>query len=63
MVFRKDSKIDAFQRQISALRQQLGTVPEELEEDEQYEPAESEFLDEPTGRGASVGLPRTMRES
>ncbi len=29
MVFRKDSKIDAFQRQISALRQQLGPNPEE----------------------------------
>jgi cytoskeletal protein CcmA (bactofilin family) len=29
MVFRKDSKVDAFQRQISALRQQLGGEPED----------------------------------
>ncbi len=29
MVFRKDSKIDAFQRQISALRQQLGPNPDD----------------------------------
>lgn len=36
MVFRKDSKVDAFQRQISALRQQLGGDPG----DYPYEPVE-----------------------
>jgi cytoskeletal protein CcmA (bactofilin family) len=36
MVFRKDSKIDAFQRQISALRQQLGTVPNEADDEPFY---------------------------
>ncbi|MFT4038461.1 MAG: polymer-forming cytoskeletal protein [Thermomicrobiales bacterium] len=30
MVFRRDSKVDAFQRQISALRNQLGSEPAEL---------------------------------
>lgn len=43
MVFRKDSKIDAFQRQISALRHQLGTSggnPGDPAEAEEY-PAES----------------------
>jgi cytoskeletal protein CcmA (bactofilin family) len=30
MVFRRDSKVDAFQRQISALRNQLGNDPAEL---------------------------------
>ncbi len=29
MVFKKDSKLDAFQRQIGALRQQLGPNPDE----------------------------------
>ena len=32
MVFRKENKVDAFQRQISALRQQLGTGEEGLED-------------------------------
>jgi cytoskeletal protein CcmA (bactofilin family) len=31
MVFRKDNKVDAFQRQISALRQQLGSGDEAME--------------------------------
>ncbi len=34
MVFRKESKVDAFQRQISALRQQLGDSHEAPEEEE-----------------------------
>jgi cytoskeletal protein CcmA (bactofilin family) len=37
MVFRKESRADSFQRQISALRQQLGT---DQEEDEFYDDAE-----------------------
>ena len=41
MVFRKDSKIDAFQRQISALRQQLGTVPNEADDEALYDDHES----------------------
>jgi cytoskeletal protein CcmA (bactofilin family) len=32
MVFRRDSKVDAFQRQLSALRNQLGNDPAELPE-------------------------------
>jgi cytoskeletal protein CcmA (bactofilin family) len=56
MVFRKDSKIDAFQRQISALRQQLGTVPGEHEEDDQYEAADVEHVEELPSRGGAVGL-------
>jgi cytoskeletal protein CcmA (bactofilin family) len=36
MVFRKESKVDAFQRQISALRQQLGDSPE-TQGEEEYE--------------------------
>jgi cytoskeletal protein CcmA (bactofilin family) len=32
MVFRRDSKVDAFQRQLSALRNQLGNEPAELPE-------------------------------
>jgi cytoskeletal protein CcmA (bactofilin family) len=54
MVFRKDSKIDAFQRQISALRQQLGTVPEEPEDEPVYS-AEPEPVAEPAPRTASNG--------
>ena len=37
MVFRKESRADSFQRQISALRQQLGT---DQEDDEFYDDAE-----------------------
>ncbi len=37
MVFRKESRADSFQRQISALRQQLGT---DQEDDELYDDAE-----------------------
>ena len=42
MVFRKDSKIDAFQRQISALRQQLGTVPNEADDEPLYDDREAD---------------------
>lgn len=43
MVFRKDSKVDAFQRQISALRQQLGPNP-----DDSTAPAvEERYADDP----------------
>jgi cytoskeletal protein CcmA (bactofilin family) len=55
MVFRKDSKIDAFQRQISALRQQLGTVPEDQEEEESYAAVQAEPIDEPAPRAAANG--------
>ena len=34
MVFRKENKVDSFQRQISALRQQLGTPEDEAGEDD-----------------------------
>ena len=37
MVFRKESKVDAFQRQISALRQQLGSEEETMGVDEERE--------------------------
>ena len=40
MVFRKESKVDAFQRQISALRQQLGTGEGEGEEGQGFEEGE-----------------------
>ena len=46
MVFRKESKVDAFQRQISALRQQLGTdeIPDEdRDEDSYYDEPEPEL--------------------
>ncbi len=33
MVFRRDNKVDAFQRQMSALRQQLGSSEEEVSDD------------------------------
>ncbi|MBA2518185.1 MAG: polymer-forming cytoskeletal protein [Chloroflexia bacterium] len=46
MVFRKESKVDAFQRQISALRQQLGS------EDEAVETADDHGLYDP---GAESG--------
>jgi cytoskeletal protein CcmA (bactofilin family) len=52
MVFRRDSKIDAFQRQISALRHQLGG------EHEEFEFGGPEFLDRRTSRndGHLAGL-------
>ena len=34
MVFRKESKVDAFQRQISALRQQLGDSHETADDED-----------------------------
>lgn len=39
MVFRRDSKVDAFQRQISALRQQLGGEHDDLVQPEPEPPA------------------------
>jgi len=47
MAFRRDSKIDAFQRQISALRNQLGG------EQEEFELATSELLERRSQRGES----------
>lgn len=52
MVFRKDSKVDAFQRQISALRQQLGGDPgdfsfEPVDRSRSLEPAEPYLRDLP----------------
>jgi cytoskeletal protein CcmA (bactofilin family) len=47
MVFRKDSKIDAFQRQISALRQQLGPVPGEHEDEALYDDRDVDQTEEP----------------
>lgn len=47
MVFRRDTKVDAFQRQISALRQQLGTSDEADQplDDRSYD---ASAVDEPT---------------
>jgi cytoskeletal protein CcmA (bactofilin family) len=59
MVFRKDSKIDAFQRQISALRQQLGTVPEEQEDIALYA-AEADPIEESVPRGTANGSAAAM---
>lgn len=61
MVFRKDNKVDAFQRQISALRQQLGTG-EDAEEESQpaaegrtpvERPAPTDSFQRPGGYGAT----------
>ncbi len=45
MVFRKESKVDAFQRQISALRQQLGGADEAEDEDRTEERAVAPYDD------------------
>lgn len=50
MVFRKENKVDAFQRQISALRQQLGTPEDELD-------------DRGDDRGEEYAAPSGSRES
>lgn len=50
MVFRKDNKVDAFQRQISALRQQLGA-----EEEHEDSAAPNAYNDALQGEGASAG--------
>ena len=55
MVFRKDSKIDAFQRQISALRQQLGPTGEEGEDDGLYG-NDVDRVEEPPVRAAPTAV-------
>jgi cytoskeletal protein CcmA (bactofilin family) len=55
MVFRKDSKIDAFQRQISALRQQLGPTAGEGEDDGLYGD-EGDRVEEPPVRAAPTAV-------
>ncbi|MDQ3045385.1 MAG: polymer-forming cytoskeletal protein [Chloroflexota bacterium] len=45
MVFRKESKVDAFQRQMSALRQQLGNT-DDPEHDGPHEPEEQSSAEE-----------------
>lgn len=55
MVFRKDNKIESFQRQISALRQQLGPAAEEGEEDALYDRGEPGRPEDPMpARSAST---------
>lgn len=56
MVFRKDSKIESFQRQISALRQQLGPVPEDQEEDELYDDRDADRA----GASGAAGAVRSI---
>ena len=46
MVFRKESKVDAFQRQISALRQQLGDS-HETADDEDFDDSPAPVKAEP----------------
>lgn len=54
MVFRKESRADSFQRQISALRQQLGT---DQEDDELYDDAEPmPDAQEPMDEGAPAAV-------
>ncbi len=53
MVFRKENKVDAFQRQISALRQQLGGANGEGSDDDLYDDGETpaaEDVSRATGR-------------
>jgi len=64
MVFRKDSKVDAFQRQISALRQQLGPNPD----DSAAPDAQERYADDPidvsiSDRGAELPYPAPVQES
>ena len=72
MVFRRDSKVDAFQRQISALRHQLGGENDEDAASERERPRSvsnetsyfSEYPDLPSVRSdrvaSSHGLPETL---
>ena len=60
MVFRKENKVDAFQRQISALRQQLGGPGGEIEDEETgYATGDDRYGDAPDDRYADG----TARES
>lgn len=64
MVFRRDNKVDSFQRQMSALRHQLGGNAEEEQddlnqrmpelEDERYQPAD-DYRGQETGESADAG--------
>jgi cytoskeletal protein CcmA (bactofilin family) len=56
MVFRKESRADSFQRQISALRQQLGT---DQDDDEFYDDAEPMPESPEAAQGDSPPAPRT----
>lgn len=52
MVFRKENKVDAFQRQISALRQQLGT-PEDAAGEPATSPSDSDRRGTPAASGVA----------
>ncbi|HEX5498625.1 MAG TPA: hypothetical protein VFX03_05330, partial [Thermomicrobiales bacterium] len=61
MVFRKDNKVDSFQRQISALRQQLGTDGEDdrssgADDTRRGQAAGSDLPTFPTRDAAGYGL-------
>lgn len=60
MVFRKDNKIESFQRQISALRQQLGPTGEEGEEDALYDRGDLGRSDDPTPVRAGASSAATL---
>jgi cytoskeletal protein CcmA (bactofilin family) len=55
MVFRKESKVDAFQRQISALRQQLGDSHESADDED--------FDDSPAPRGEAEPIQPDQADS
>lgn len=57
MVFRRDNKVDSFQRQMSALRNQLGATGEELDDDQDDMPGlGDEQFDTPSYRSQAVSL-------
>ena len=61
MVFRKDSKIDSFQRQISALRQQLGPTGEGAEDEALYDDGDLRQSEEPAPvRSVATGSSSSM---
>ncbi len=55
MVFRKENKVDAFQRQISALRQQLGGVNGEGSDDDLYDGGDTAASEEASHAGGRTG--------
>ncbi len=66
MVFRKENKVDAFQRQISALRQQLGGVNGEGGDDDLYDDGEtlaSEEASRAAGRAGAESQASGARQS
>ncbi|MDP9363209.1 MAG: polymer-forming cytoskeletal protein [Chloroflexota bacterium] len=62
MVFRRDNKADSFQRQISALRQQLGTDAD-AEEEPRPAPETDDEPDEDRGRSGTGFSAYTARDS